>query len=119
MKLGIDVVAVERLRTVLERSPNFARRFFTDDEIAYCRRAPDPSVRFAGTLAAKEAVVKAARAAPIATSARHVEIVRDRRGAPHAEFRGRRVEISISHDGGFAIAVAAAHERDEHSVTGD
>jgi holo-[acyl-carrier protein] synthase len=106
--LGIDVVDVRRLSSVLARSPGLTRRFFTADERAYCESSPDPVLRFAGTLAAKEAVMKALARAPAPAWARRIEIVRRGDGGPEARVDGRRVAVSISHDAGVAVAVAFA-----------
>jgi holo-[acyl-carrier protein] synthase len=108
MSLGVDVVDVERFRRVLERSPTLVERFFTPGERAYCETKADPVVRFAGTLAAKEAAMKALNLTPAPAWARRIEIVREQNAAPTAEVVGRRIEISISHDGGLAIAAAMA-----------
>jgi holo-[acyl-carrier protein] synthase len=104
--IGIDVVDVARLERLLSRSPAVRRRLFTSREISYCTSTPDPVVRFAGTLAAKEAVIKALGLGPLVAWARRIEIVR-RRGAPIARVAEMgEVEVSISHDGGVAAAVA-------------
>jgi holo-[acyl-carrier protein] synthase len=110
--LGVDVVDIERLRSRLERSPRLERRLFTDAERAYCAATSDPVVNMAGTLAAKEAVIKALRLGPLVAWAARVEIIREESGAPRARVQVTpppgTVEISISHDAGVAIAVALA-----------
>ncbi|MGI8789575.1 MAG: hypothetical protein ACR2I4_01635, partial [Actinomycetota bacterium] len=58
--------------------------------------------------AAKEAVIKALRLGPLVAWTRRVEIVRDDSGAPSARVGGRAVEVTISHDGGVAMAAALA-----------
>ncbi len=107
MNLGVDIVDVERIRALLERSPRLASRFFTPEEMSYCERASNPAVRFAGTFAAKEAVMKALGLTPAVAWARRIEIVREPSGAPHAIVRDRSIAVSISHDGPFAAAIAA------------
>jgi holo-[acyl-carrier protein] synthase len=107
MNLGVDVVAVGRFRRMLNRSPRFALRFFTAAEYDYCQSTADPPLRLAGTLAAKEAVMKALGLTPAPAWARRIEIVRSTDGSPTARVNGKEVRVSISHDGGFAIAVAA------------
>jgi holo-[acyl-carrier protein] synthase len=104
--IGIDVVHVARFERLLSRSPAARRRLFTPQEITYCTSQPDAVMRLAGTLAAKEAVIKALGLGPLVAWARRIEIVR-RHGAPTAfvEELGE-VEVSISHDGGVAAAVA-------------
>ena len=106
--IGVDVVDVHRMRSVLDRSPRLAEKLFTEAERAYCTRASDPVLHFAGTFAAKEAIVKALRLPSLLSWARRIEIVRDEDGVPAAHIEGRpdTVEISISHDGPVAVAVA-------------
>jgi holo-[acyl-carrier protein] synthase len=108
--IGVDVVGVERLRKSLAATPRLAERLFTDVERAYCERAVDPAVHFAGTLAAKEAVIKALGLGSLTTWARRIEIERDSSGAPSAWVQSdgvkTAVEVSISHDAGVAVAVA-------------
>ncbi len=109
MNLGVDVVDVARFRTMLERSPGIAARFFTDDERAYCDASPDPQLRLAGTFAAKEAVMKACGLTPAPAWARRIRITREASGRPAATVEGRApVSVSISHDGPVAVAVALA-----------
>jgi holo-[acyl-carrier protein] synthase len=108
--IGVDVVDIERLRAKLASTPRLAERLFTESERAYCSKGADPVVHFAGTLAAKEAVIKALDLGPLNAWARRIEILRDDSGAPRARVsRGEAeevVRVSISHDGGVAVAVA-------------
>ncbi|MDQ3660282.1 MAG: 4'-phosphopantetheinyl transferase superfamily protein [Actinomycetota bacterium] len=106
--LGVDVVSIERVRLLLESSPGLEKRLFTEPERAYCNSQRDPVQSFAGTLAAKEAVIKALRLGPLVAWARRIEITRDSLGAPSARIGGRSVEVSISHDAGVAVAAALA-----------
>jgi phosphopantetheine--protein transferase-like protein len=104
--VGVDVVDIERLRAVLVRAPRIEMRLFSEAERAYCRSHVDPVVSFAGTLAAKEAVIKALELGSLAGCARRVEITRSPSGAPRASVQGHDVHVSISHDGPVAIAAA-------------
>lgn len=110
--IGIDVVAVERLRAALDRSPGLERRMFTTAERDHARACTDPVVHLAGSLAAKEAVIKAASLGLLVAWARKIEIVRAADGAPAAFVdcggERRRIPVSISHDGPIAAAVAFA-----------
>jgi holo-[acyl-carrier protein] synthase len=106
--IGVDVVDVRRLEAALERTPGLEARLFTASERAYCSLAHNRGARFAGTLAAKEAVIKALRLGSLMAWARRVEITRDPDGAPRALVAERTVSVSISHDGGVAVAVAIA-----------
>ena len=41
--IGVDLVEVDRMRTVLARTPTMVDRLFTAGEQAYARAASDPS----------------------------------------------------------------------------
>lgn len=110
MTLGIDVVDVARFRALLDRRPAFTQRFFTPAERDYCEAFSDPALRLAGTFAAKEAVMKALQLTPAAAWARRIEITRPDDGAPIANARGQVIPVSVSHDGGMAVAVAARNQ---------
>jgi holo-[acyl-carrier protein] synthase len=110
--VGVDVVDIERLRAALRRAPALERRLFTAAERDYCRATRDPVVHLAGTLAAKEAVIKALGLGSLAAWGARVEIARAADGAPRAVAAGREVAVSIAHDGPVAVAVAVAGARD-------
>jgi holo-[acyl-carrier protein] synthase len=120
---GTDIVSVPRVaRLIDEHGDRFLDRWFTPDEIAYCRARAQPSLHFAARLAAKEAVVKAVRSSgdgPIPW--RSIEIGHDAHGAPTVRLSGRILEeaarggvgaivVSLSHCAEFATAVAIADE---------
>ncbi|MQB00121.1 MAG: 4'-phosphopantetheinyl transferase superfamily protein [Actinobacteria bacterium] len=112
MTLGIDMVDIARLRAALGRSPRLEERLFTKAERRYCASKPDPVMHFAGTLAAKEAVIKAMRLGRLVEWAGRIEIGRDDSGAPtamvtlDADGEPVEVEVSISHERDLAVAVA-------------
>ncbi len=57
---GVDIVAVNRVRAVLERQKaRFIERVFTPGEQKYCDAHRDPAPHYAVRFAAKEAVLKA------------------------------------------------------------
>ena len=85
--IGIDVVDVARLAAALERMPSLEARLFTEAERAYCNGKTDPVTRFAGTMAAKEAVIKASATRP---PQRVGEAHRDHTGAWWRTVRARR-----------------------------
>jgi holo-[acyl-carrier protein] synthase len=59
MRIGIDLIEIERVRRALERYPDFRRRCFTDAEQAYCESRANPAQHYAARFAGKEAVGKA------------------------------------------------------------
>ena len=112
--VGIDVVDVARFLQTLERTPRLRARLFTDDE----QRLQPASL--AARFAAKEAVLKAlgtGKRGDIAWT--DVEVTGGGASPPAIVLHGgaravaesgglQSLEISISHDGGIAIALAVA-----------
>ena len=117
--VGIDLTQMPRLRRVVARwDERFLQRVFTEQEIAYCRRRRDPIPHFAARFAAKEATLKAlGTGLSMGVNWRELEVRRERGQAPTmvltgrcraiAEAKGgRRVLLSLSHDGDYAMAQA-------------
>ena len=59
MRLGVDLIEIERIRRALDRHPGFRERCFTEAERAYCDTKPNPPQHYAARFAGKEAVGKA------------------------------------------------------------
>ena len=59
MRVGVDLIEIERIRRALDRHPGFRQRVFTEAEIAYCESRPNPAQHYAARFAGKEAVGKA------------------------------------------------------------
>ena len=121
--LGIDVIEAARIRRLLEHLPRAYDRLFSPQERAYCDRFSDRWSHYAARFAAKEAVGKALGIGIIGFAWRDVEVLSG--GKPlialHgdvARIAGRlgvtRVEVTLSHTGGVAYAVAAALKEDAH-----
>lgn len=106
--IGVDVVDVARLERALERAPGLEARLFTPAERAYCGATHNRAQRLAGTLAAKEAVIKALRLGSLAAWVQRIEVRRDADGVPMAVVDDTEIAVSISHDGPVAVAVALA-----------
>ena len=58
VRIGTDVIEIERIRRALER-PGFRDRCFTPDEQAYCESRRNPAESYAARFCGKEAVGKA------------------------------------------------------------
>lgn len=111
--IGIDLVNIERIEALQSRFGEKAlRRFLNDDEIALVKTAATA----AGFWAAKEACVKALGCGIGHECGFHDIIIRkSAKGAPllslsapvRAAFQITDTSLSITHDGGFAIAVVA------------
>ena len=93
--IGVDLVEVDRMRTVLARTPTMAEKLFTPDERAYATSAKDPSQRFAARFAAKEAAMKALGVGLGAVDWHDLEVVRTESGAPELRVTGRAHELAV------------------------
>ena len=95
----------------------YLARVFTPAERAACADAPE---RLAARYAAKESVLKLLRVpADVAVPWTDIEVLSEPSGAPAIALHGRAaelaadlgvetIELTLSHDGGMAMAVAAA-----------
>ena len=96
--LGLDLVEVERIRALLEKSGDrFKERVFTEDEIAYCESCADAAMHFAARFAAKEAVAKALGTGfSSGVSWRDIEVKRSAEGAPTVLLHGGALRVAAS-----------------------
>ena len=116
MKLGNDIIEIERIRQAIERSSSFVERVYTPHEIDYCEsRNKGRYESFAGIYAAKEAFIKA-----LGTGMRHgswqdIEIYHDEFGAPLIRLQDTfkniyetsgytNIHVSISHCKEYAMS---------------
>jgi holo-[acyl-carrier protein] synthase len=116
LKVGIDLIEIERVARALARHPGFRERCFTAEEIRYCDSKPNPAQHYAGRFAGKEAVGKALGSG-VHFTWKEIEI--RGRPKPGVHLSGRtaawaervgaaRVELSMTHSRGLAAAVAVA-----------
>ena len=118
--VGTDLCQIDRIAAALE-NPRFMNRIFTLRERALMegmcpeRRAE----RAAGLFAAKEAVAKAIGTGFVGFGFADIEILPNELGRPVAALSdavpapaGSRVHVSISHDGGMALAFAVLCQED-------
>ena len=115
--VGIDLVEVEPLRQLVEHGGSaFIEAAWTKREQ---RDANCLAEGLAGKWAAKEAVMKALQRGIGDMDPRDVEIVTNASGAPGVELhrkarviaKSRRIagwHVSVTHDGGWAVAIAVA-----------
>ncbi|TJX15187.1 NAD(P)H-hydrate dehydratase [Tissierella creatinini] len=113
---GIDIVKIERIKNILEKnSSGFYRRIFTQGEIEYIKNKDEKTV--AGLYAAKEAVSKLVGTGIGQLSFKDIEIYHEDKGKPRVKVLGKlgdmlkaldidEVDLSISHEDEYAIAIA-------------
>ncbi|WP_418931533.1 holo-ACP synthase [Gordonibacter pamelaeae] len=93
--LGVDIVEIARVRRILERTPSFRERVFSEEERAYCDAAANPEVHYATRFAAKEAVVKALGTGfTRGIGVRDIEVRRNAKGRPYVVLSGRAKEVA-------------------------
>jgi hydroxyethylthiazole kinase-like uncharacterized protein yjeF len=107
-RIGVDAVSVERIALAVKRSgPGFLNKVYTPAELAY---TGTNSERLAGRWAAKEAVIKCFDGTGICFPRRRIEVLPGPNGAPRVRLlgddRGARVEVSITHHSGLAVATS-------------
>lgn len=119
--IGVDLVSLERMERAVGSNDHFVRRVFSPDERALCSGAPRPVEKYAGRYAAKEAFLKVCGRGVFSCPFHEIEVLNRPQGEPYYRLgeqaqdllsaRGiRRVHLSISHDGGLAIAYAVGEE---------
>src|SRR6478752_5385776 len=119
MRVGIDMIEIERVRAALTKRRRFADRVFTEEERRYCFSRPNPAQHFAARFAGKEAVGKAigcgvefmwrdieiaGRPKPSVTLSGKVAELAERFGAGD-------IDLSMTHSKGMAAAVAIVQPR--------
>ena len=115
--IGTDIVAVERFQRFIDTGSAVIERLFTPSEQLQCRGRKDVASCLAARFAAKEAFLKA-----LGTGLRDgiswldMEVANDSLGKPELLLTGKaaeqftahglsKVHLSLSHDGGKAIAM--------------
>ena len=120
MRVGVDLIEIERVRRTLERYPSFRVRCFTPQEIAYCDSRPNPPQHYAARFAGKEAVGKALGFG-VATRFAWKDVEIAGRPKPGVRLSGRigawaekmgagPIDLSMTHSRELAAAVAVVLE---------
>jgi holo-[acyl-carrier protein] synthase len=115
LKIGIDLLEIERLERALERTPRLAERLFTEAEREYAASRGRPGQHLAARFCAKEAVAKALgieswnfHEVEVVGTGGPPKIRLSGTAAARAAELGVHVEVSLTHTGREAAAVAIA-----------
>lgn len=120
MKVGIDLIEIDRIARALERYAGFRARCFTEAEREYCDSRGNPAQHYAARFAGKEAVGKALGFGVARAFAwRDIEIAG--RPKPSVRLSGRiaawaerlgagSIDLSMTHSRELANAVAVVDE---------
>ncbi len=116
MKIGTDIVQINRIeKSLAQFGDKFKQRFLHPQEIDLAQK----TASIAGFWAAKEAISKAIGCGIGSELSFHdIIIAKDSRGTPTFSLSQeaqkihliKECSLSISHDGGFAIAVAVVNQ---------
>lgn len=113
--IGIDIIEIDRIEKVLERTPRFLERNFTEKEIEYFKANNLRIESIAGNFAAKEAISKAIGTGIRGFNLKDIEILRDDLGKPIVntynnlndiciKYSVKEIKVSISHSENYAVA---------------
>jgi len=114
--LGTDIVNISRIEKSIGRTPGFAEKVFTREEIVYSSDKARPAQHFAGMFAVKESFIKAFGIGLSAGMRFHdFEVRHLESGEPFIRLSGAtqkifdekklgRIFVSISHDTEYAVA---------------
>lgn len=120
MRVGVDLIEIERIRRALDRYPGFRERCFTEAEQAYCESRRNPAESYAGRFAGKEAVGKALGLGVARAFAwKDIEIVG--RPKPNVRLSGRvlawaarveagHIDLSMTHSRELAAAICVVSD---------
>ena len=113
--IGFDLLEIDRLERALQRRPRLAQRLFTDAERSYAAGRARPGQHLAARFCAKEAVAKALgieswnfHEVEVIGTGGPPQIRLSGSAAARAAELGVQVEVSLTHTGRDAAAVAIA-----------
>ena len=117
MRVGVDLIEIERIRRALDRS-GFRERCFTETERTYCDSRRNPAQSYAGRFAGKEAVGKALGCG-VRFTWKEIEIAG--RPKPGVRLSGKtaawaekvkagRIDLSMTHSKELAAAICVVME---------
>ena len=120
VRIGVDIVGVDRMKRLVTESSGVEDRIFTPRELAYCRGRRRVDDHLAARFAGKEAILKALGTG-LGRRMRwtDVEILPGARGRPEVLLHGAvaeymrehdvsDVDVSLSHSAGLAVGHAVA-----------
>jgi holo-[acyl-carrier protein] synthase len=113
MRVGLDLIEIQRIRRALDRYPGFRDRCFTAAEQAYCDSRANPAESYAGRFAGKEAVGKALGVG-VRFTWKEIEIVGRPKPSVHLSGRTKaaadrlgagQIDLSMTHSRELAAAI--------------
>ncbi|MBO8131784.1 MAG: holo-ACP synthase [Candidatus Marinimicrobia bacterium] len=115
MKIGIDIIKIDRIDRLIQNYGNkFLDKYFDKEEIRYCKSKVVPLQHFAGKFAAKEAVKKALLSTnpTLIVPLSDIVIRNNSLGKPYVRLRGNVGEICKN----YIIEVSISHEKNDYAI---
>ena len=116
INLGVDIVLVDRINKILnsKKKSRFLNKIFSRSEISDSKNRQNQSEYLSGRFAAKEAIKKALSSYDETgmSSFKALEILNSESGKPYVLINSKKqsnINISIAHDGNYAIAFCVAN----------
>ena len=116
--VGSDILKIERIAKIIEKSPRFVEKYYGRGEIEYLKSINYRAQTVAGMFCAKEAFSKAIGTGVVGFALKDVQVLHDDKGAPYLELSGKAksladelsvsFSVSISHTEDTAMAVVMA-----------
>ena len=109
LSTGIDIVSINRIKEILisPKRERFLNKIFSSNEIKEAKSRQDEAKFFSGRFAAKEAIRKATSSPQNSSKLnfKSIEVFNYDSGKPGVDLKNDSVvDISISHDGNYAVA---------------
>ncbi len=109
LSTGIDIVSINRIKKILTSSKRerFLKKIFSSNELKEAKLRQNEAQFFSGRFAAKEAIRKATSTPKNSSklSFKSIDVFNYDSGKPGVNLKNDLViDISISHDGNYAIA---------------
>jgi holo-[acyl-carrier protein] synthase len=102
MKVGTDIVEIARIPF---DNLAFVHGVLSHQETLLFAKRTDKAQFLAGRYAAKEAFLKALGTGIVEAKLNDIDVSYRADGSPVLNYKGRQYDVSISHDGGYAISV--------------
>lgn len=103
-KIGTDILYIPRLAKIIEKTPAFIKKVYTEKEQEIASCSNNPLYFFATRFAAKEAIIKASAGK---FDFKEIEIDKDDDGSPLPKIIGQEnilINLSLSFENEYAIA---------------
>lgn len=124
MTSGVDIIKIDRIDKILNKNRDlFLNKIFTKSEIEYINKKGNNPRTVAGLYASKEAIVKAIGTGIGKIGWKDMEVTHDHNGKPLVnisdeveyllkDIKINKFDLSISHDGEYAIAFVVGYKED-------